>query len=226
MYPQTAVPLGCTKWSLIHEPQSPQWYTCCGIDSPTATVTLGCTCSSMAFSMGYNAFRDVPAPVGPYPQPQFLQECTCSNMALPMAAPRVECSVTGLSITTHFEVLQHDHMHSHGCFEVHLVQHALILGPQSLQGIPAWQRHNHSHRCFEMHLAWHGLIHSHRRFEVSCSHVASSTGHSPFNSGSHWSSSLCSAAAQKQQQCLGHLPDQAERHCCYQNVPRHSRVRW
>ena len=46
-----------------------------------------------------------------------------------------------------------------------------------------------------------------------------------FHSSSHWSSSLSSTAAQKQQRCPGHLPAQAHGHCCYQNVPRHSRVR-
>ena len=47
-----------------------------------------------------------------------------------------------------------------------------------------------------------------------------------FDSSPHWSSSLSSTATQKQQRCPGHLPAQAHHHDCYQNVPRHSRVRW
>ncbi|KAK4806164.1 hypothetical protein QYF61_001087 [Mycteria americana] len=79
-------------------------YTCCGIDLSTATVALRCTCSSVAFSMGHNAFRDRPAPTCPHPRLQSLQGCTCS--------------VLGLSMATRFEVLQHDLMHSHRCFEI------------------------------------------------------------------------------------------------------------
>lgn len=83
-----------------------------------------------------------------------------------------------------------------------------------------WHRHNH--RCFRMYLLWCGHIHSHRCFTVSCSHMDSSTGHSPFNTSSQWSSSLSSAAAQEQQRCPGHLPAQVH-YCCYQNIPSHSR---
>ena len=114
--------------------------------------------------------------------------------------------------------------------------------PQMLRGVPSpvwtypwatipsevdllWHRHNPGHRRFEMYLLWCGLIHCHRCFGVSCSCVDSSTGHSPFDLNSHWSSSPSSTAAQKQQWCPGHLPAQAHCHCCYQNVPRHSRVR-
>ena len=109
--------------------------------------------------------------------------------------------------------------------------------PLMLQGVPSpawtspcatipsevyllWHRHNHTHRHFKMHLLWQGLIHSHRHFGVSCSHVDSSTGHSPFDLSSHWSSNLSSTATQKQQWCPGHLSAQAQCHCCDQNVPR------
>lgn len=47
--------------------------------------------------MGHSAFRDISAP----------------NVALPVAALPQECtSVMDLSMATHFEVLQHDLMHS------------------------------------------------------------------------------------------------------------------
>ncbi|XP_071620737.1 sodium-independent sulfate anion transporter [Heliangelus exortis] len=49
--------------------------------------------------------------------------------------------------------------------------------------------------------------------------VVSSSGHRPFDSKSHLSSNLSSTAGQSQQWCPGH------HHCCYQNVPRHSRLR-
>ena len=109
--------------------------------------------------------------------------------------------------------------------------------PQRLRGVPspawtyAWatspsevellqHRHNHGHRRFEIYLLWCGLIHSHSRFGVSCSRADSSTGHSPVDSGSPWSSSLSITAAQKQQRWPGHLPAQARGPCCYEDVPR------
>ena len=76
----------------------------------------------------HSPFRSKPAPTRPYPWLQTLQGCTCSVVVLSMA--------------THFEVLQHDLMHSHGCFKVYLLQHGFI----------------HSHRYFEVYLLQHGLI--------------------------------------------------------------------
>ena len=67
----------------------------------------------------YLPFRSKCAPTWPYPWLQSLQGCTCS--------------VVGLSMATRFEMLQHDLMHSHRCFEVYLLQRGLILGLQSLQ---------------------------------------------------------------------------------------------
>lgn len=75
--------------------------TCCSMDLSTAPVHLRCTFSSMV-SMGHNAFRNAPTPTWLYPWLQSLQGSTCSVVVLSMA--------------THFEVLQHDHMHSHRCF--------------------------------------------------------------------------------------------------------------
>lgn len=72
--------------------------------------------------------------------PQCLQKCTYSDMALPMAAVpagNCTCSVVVLPMATHFEVLQHDHMDSHRCFEVYLLW--THPWPQSLT-----MAHNHS----------------------------------------------------------------------------------
>ena len=79
--------------------------------------------------------------------------------------------------------------------------------------------------CFQYMWKASSIINENCTYHMLCSHVDSSTGHSPFDSSSHWSFSLSCAAAQKQQWCPGHLPAQAHRHCCYQKVPRHSRVR-
>ena len=161
----------------------------------------------------HSPFRSKSAPVWPYPWPQSRQGCTCS--------------VVGLSVTTHFEELQHDLMHYHvlstttdassvwSCPWATIPSEAYLLR----------HRHNHGHRHSEIYLLRHGLIHGHRGFGVSCSHVESSTGHSPFDSSSRWSSSLSRTAAQKQQRCPGHLPAPAHHHCCYQNVPGHNTVR-
>ncbi|KAK4822100.1 LOW QUALITY PROTEIN: hypothetical protein QYF61_009800 [Mycteria americana] len=56
---------------------------------------------------------------------------TCSNWTC-IEQEGSTCSVVGLSMATHFEVLHHDLTHSHAHFKVYLLQHGLI----------------HSHRCF------------------------------------------------------------------------------
>lgn len=56
--------------------------------------------------------------------------------------------------------------------EIHLLRH----------------RHNCDNRCFEMYLLWRGLTHRHSR--VSCYCMDSSKSYTPFDSSSHWSSSL------------------------------------
>lgn len=82
--------------------------------------------------------------------------------------------------------------------------------PQMLQEVPA--------------LAWTYSLP--QTVQVSCSSMDSSTGHSTFDSSSDWRSRMPSTAAQKEQWCPGHLPAQAHCRCCYQYVPRHSRVGW
>ena len=92
-----------------------------------------------------------------------------------------------------------------------------------------WHRHNHGHRRFEVYLLWHGLIHGHRCFTVSCSHVDSSTGHSPFNLSSHWSSNLSSTAAQKEQRCYslrGGEPEAKGRSLSSQGLFLSNQMRW
>jgi len=185
-------------------------------------------CSSEAFSIGHNAFRGTPAPAWPYPWLRTLQ------------------GVPGLSwANSRPHALRCSIMPSCTATDASSVPAATWTcpQPQMLRGIPSpvwtcsWatvpsevyllrHRHNHGHTHFEIYLLWHALIHGHRRFGMSCSCMGSSTGHSSFNLSSHWSSSLSSRAAQKQQWCPGHLPAQAHHHCCSQSVPRHSKVRW
>lgn len=84
----------------------------------------------------HNPFRNRP---WPHPWLQALQGCSCS--------------VLGLSMATFFEALQHNLVHSHWCYKVHLLQHAsspttdaskcifscmdLSLGHNPFRGTPA-----------------------------------------------------------------------------------------
>lgn len=65
----------------------------------------------------------------------------------------------------------------------------------------------------EVYLLWHS--HNHRYLKRFL--LPPSTGHSPFSSCSHCSSSLSSAAAQNWQWCPAHLPAQAHRCGSYQS---------
>lgn len=84
--------------------------------------------------------------------------------------------------------------------------------------------HNHCHKCFEI---------------CSAGDLAMTTGVSggpalewippQVTDPSIWVPTgvpACPAQQYRQQRCLGHLPAQMHFTCCYQTVPRHSRVRW
>lgn len=156
------------------------------------------------------------------------------------------CSLSRVCLLCHglthghcLEVLQHDLMHRHWCFKVHLLQCGFIHSHQCLMCMlpsPAWayswptipaevclQWHRHTPRCFEMYqlscgliqMLWgvlllHGLVHS----SWSCG-LDFTVEFQPVQyrtTGMQW--------------CPGPLPSQACGHGCYQNVPRRSRVRW
>lgn len=94
-------------------------------------------------SPGTHAFRDRPPPAWPYPQPQYFQKQTCSNMASPLAA-----GPSGVFLLC--------------CGLIH--GHILRGGPGQpcaqplvLQDAPAAAGIIHNHRCFQVQLllpAW------------------------------------------------------------------------
>lgn len=99
----------------------------------------------------------------------------------PIAAvpPGVCLLCHGLSIATHFDVLQHVLMHSHRCLRVYALPHKIPLQRVPSEVPVPWHRHSHQHRCFKRYLLCYGLVTA-RLLERSCSHVDLAVGHSPF----------------------------------------------
>lgn len=174
-----------------------------------------------------------------YPQPQLLRGRPVSAWSFPWATMPSEMYLLQHGLT-------HDCSPSRGVFAVswaypqpHTLGYSsmtsstatgvlrcafssmdLPLGHNPFRGPAAVAQ---GHRCCEMHLLWHGLIQGHRCLRVSSSHMDSPTDHRPFHLSSHWSSSLSRTAAQQQQLWPSASP--THRRGCYQNVPRHRRVR-